>query len=140
MAPQTYNWTCSICAYTWVIQSTNTDPNLTREEATNIIGYPECVNEVYGLMSIDCLTRAFSVMGLKTSHAYLTFDQAYAIARIHTGVINPIGMYHFMAIRGVQGSDIWIANSAEGYCGVYDTLNRSQYNNFGPVQLLWLVP
>jgi len=140
MPQQIYNWTCSIASYTWVVQSTRTDPNLTRDEAANIIGYPECVNELYGLMSIDCLTRAFGVMGLQTSHDFLTFDSAYAICRANTGVINPIGMYHFMAIRGIQADTIWVANSALGYRGVYENISRSQFNNLGPVQLMWLIP
>ena len=140
MEPQVYNWTCSICSWTWVIQSTGTDTDITRSEATDIIGYPECVNEVYGLMSIDCLESAFTFMGLQSTHNFLTFDQAFAIARIYTGVINPVGMYHFMAIRGIQEDTIWVANSARGYRGVYDNLSRSQFNSLGPVQLLWITP
>ena len=137
-----YEWTCSICSFTWVIQATGTDPTLTREQAGLIIGYPNCVNETYGLMSAQCMIDAFSHYGLKSKQEWVTYDQAYAIMREHTGVINPVGMYHFMACRGVDGMDIgdlWVANSAPGYRGVYDTLNRSTFNSLGPTQLIYLI-
>lgn len=142
MAPQVYNWTCSICSYAWVIQSTGMDPNLTRERAAEIIGMPNCVNSTYGLMSTKCMLDAFAYYNLEATAKYVTFDEAYAICREHTGTINPNGMYHFMAIRGTDGmdaGDLWVANSAPGYCGVYDTLTRSQFNSLGPVELVYLV-
>jgi len=46
----------------------------------------------------------------------------------------------YMAIRGVQGSDLWVANSAPGYYGVGDTLSRSQFNALGPVQIIGIRP
>jgi hypothetical protein len=138
MEPQRYSWTCSICSFTWVIQATQYDPELTRQQAAKIIGYPNCVNETYGLMSAQCMVDAFSHFGLKSKQVWVSFDEAYAICREHTGVINPIGMYHFMAIRGIVDSQIWVANSAPGYRGVYDTLTRNQFNNLGPVQLIYL--
>lgn len=138
MAPQQYNWTCSICSYTWVINATGTDPGLTRDEAAQIIGYPNCVNETYGLMSADCMINAFKYYALNAKQAWVTYDQAYAIMEQTTGVINPLGMYHFMAMRGVS-NDLWVANSAPGYHGVYDSLSRSQFNALGPVQVIYLV-
>lgn len=93
-------------------------------------------------MSAQCLIDAFSYYGLRSQQKWVTFDEAYAICRETTGVINPVGMYHFMAIRGIDGidvGDIWVANSAPGYCGVYDSLSRSQFNALSPVQLIYLV-
>lgn len=138
MDPQLYEWTCSVCSYTWVINSSNTDPDLDRETAGEIIGYPGCVNETYGLMSAQCMIDAFAHYGLKAKHGYYTFGEAYSICTAHTGVINPIGMYHFMAIRGVQGGNIWVANSAPGYCGIWDHLGEYDYETLGPVQLIWI--
>jgi len=140
MAPQQQSWTCSICSFTWVINATGTDPSLTRDQAANIIGYPNCVNETYGCMSAQCLIDAYNYFGLEARQAWVTYDQAYSIMSNTTGQINPLGMYHFMAIRGVSGSNLWVANSAPGYDGVWDTLNRTQFNNLGPVQLIYLVP
>jgi len=141
MEPQVYNWTCSIASFTWVINATGTDPNFTRQQAMELIGYPNCVNETYGLMSADCLIRAYSDFDLEAKQAWVTFDQAYSVMSNHTGQINPVGMYHFMAMRGTDHldmGDLWVANSAPGYRGIYDTMTRDQFNSLGPVQLIYL--
>lgn len=113
---------------------------MTYDEALGIIGYPACVNPTYGLMSAECMINAFATVGLHAIQKWCTFGEAYSICEKATGVINPIGMYHFMAIRGVSANSLWVANSAPGYLGVYDILNRSQFNTFSPVQLIYLEP
>jgi len=102
------------------------------------MGYPNCVNETYGLMSQQCIVDEFTRHGLVAHQAWCTFDEAYAIAGSATGTINPTGQFHVMALRGTSGSDIAVANSAEGYYGVYSTLSREQFNALGPVSLVWV--
>jgi hypothetical protein len=138
MAPQSFEWTCSICSLTWVLQATATAPEITRVHVAAAIGYPHCVNEAYGLMSAQCAVDALAGFGLPATQAWVTFDEAYAIAGEHTGLINPTGLYHFMAIRGRQGADLWVANSAMGYGGVGELLPRSQFNAYGPVQVIYV--
>jgi hypothetical protein len=142
MEPQVYEWTCSVCSFTWVINSLNDSskqvPSITREEAAQVIGYPHCVNETYGCMSSQCLIDAFATFGLDAVEAHVTFDQAYAIMGAHTGTINPQGMYHFMACRGLDGGNLWVANSAPGYRGVWDSLTRDAFNALGPVSIIYL--
>jgi hypothetical protein len=138
MAPQQYAWTCSVCSFTWVIDALEQVAAISREAALAILGYPECVNETYGLMNAQCLVDGFGTFGLDAFQAWVTFDQAYAIAREHTGIINPVGMYHVMGIRGVVGQSLSVANSAPGYCGVGELLSRDQFDSFGPVQVVYL--
>jgi|SRR5215471_13502149 len=136
MEQQLYNWTCSICSFTWVCNAIGIP--MDRIQAGSIIGYPSCVNETYGLMSADCLINAFASVNLKAIQGWYTFQEAYSICRDHTGVINPLGMYHFMGVRGVSPSTIWVANSAPGYCGITDDLNKYNYDSLGPTQLIWI--
>ena len=146
MVSQAYGWTCSVCSITWALQSTNTiSPRIdiyeARYEVGMVMGYPNCVNETYGCMSADCVKNTFTHWGLRSRRLWDTFDEAYAICREHTGVINPVGMQHYMAIRGVDGFDIgsiWVANSAPGYRGVWDHLSRDQFNSLGPVEVVYL--
>ena len=148
MAPQAYDWTCSVCSSTWVLQSLGViDPAIdsytARSEVGTRMGYPNCVNETYGCMSTQCVKNVLEAYGIYTKSAYCTFDQAYAIMSHTTGTINPQGMYHFMGIRGVDYSDtgtLWVANSALGYRGVYEEVNRLQFNSLGPVELVYVVP
>lgn len=141
MEPQAYSWTCSVCTYTWVINATGTDPTLDRYTAgEDIIGHPECVNSSYGLMSSQCMIDAFSYYGLNSREYWLTFDEAWALAGKTTGGLSGGGWYHWVGIRGQSGSNIWIANSAPGYKGVWDELSRSQFNSLGPFKAIALVP
>ena len=145
MHPQAYEWTCSVASVTWVLQSTGTayteiDQYTAREEVLHALGYPSCVNETYGAMSSTCLQDGLEQYGLESEQAWVTFDQAYAICSGTTGLINPVGMYHYMAIRGVSGDSLSVANSAEGYCGIWSTLSRAQFNALGPVQVIALRP
>lgn len=138
MEPQAYEWTCSVCSFTWTLNATAIAPELNRPQALEVLTYPECVNEVYGCMSSDCMIEGYRQFDVEALQSWVTFDQAFAICNHYTGLINPQGMYHYMAIRGVQGDKLWVANSAPGYLGVWDTLSRSQFEAYGPVQIVAL--
>lgn len=143
MASQAYNWTCSVCSVTWALQAIGSvDPSLdvyaARQQVGSVMGYPNCVNPTYGCMSSDCVVNTFRSYGLNAKQAWVTYDQAYSICSKYTGVINPQGMYHFMGIRGLDNGAIWVANSAPGYDGVYEILDRATFNALGPVQVIAL--
>jgi hypothetical protein len=104
------------------------------------IGEPENINATYGLMdsSGSQLRRVLDEYGLPSSQGWLTFDYVYAIAEQTTGLMSGGAWYHWVGIRGTYGSTIWIANSAPGYKGIYDTLSREQFNNLGPFSVVYL--
>jgi len=43
-----------------------------------------------------------------------------------------------VAVRGVSGDAIWLANSAPGYRNVWETLDRSQYAALGAWRATWV--
>ncbi len=143
MPGQAYSWTCSVCSTTWVLQATATayqesDVYDARYAVGERMGYPSCVNPTYGCMSTECVIDTLASYGLVARQAWCTFDEAFAIARTNTGVINPQGMYHFMGIRGTSGADIWVSNSAPGYDSVWDNLTRERFNALGPVSVIYV--
>jgi hypothetical protein len=144
MPAQAYGFTCSVCSLTWVLQSTDTahqedDIYDARYAVGERMGYPDCVNQTYGCMSDQCVIDTLASYGLVARQAYVTFDQAYAIARTCTGTINPQGMYHFMALRGANpDGTIGVANSAPNYCGVDQVLTRERFNALGPVSVIYV--
>jgi hypothetical protein len=142
MAPQVYGWTCSACALDWVLRSTGLDPASTREDTVYAIGYPDNINATYGLMdsSGSALREVYSQYGQQTQQGWLDFDAVYDLALRTTGQMSGAAWYHWVALRGVQGDTIWIANSAPGYKGVWDNLNRSDFNRLGGFSVVWLVP
>lgn len=115
-----------------------------REAVTYAIGYPDNINGTYGLMdgSGSQLQRVLlDQTGYNSNQAWgLTFDDVYAIAAEGTpGLMSGAAWYHWVALRGVQGSTIWIANSAPGYKSVWDNLSRDDYNRLGGFSVVWLV-
>jgi hypothetical protein len=143
MAPQTYGWTCSACSLDWVIRAVELVPEYTRPRAVQEIGYPEQINSSVGLTNVDGPGQALmDVLGSyqqATEQGWLDFDTVYEMAQETTGLMSGSAWCHWIAIRGVQGSNIWVANSAEGYKGIYSTLSRSDFSRLGPFNVVFLV-
>jgi hypothetical protein len=140
MDPQQRGWTCSVCSVDWTLRATGLDPDSDRIKAALNVGYPECVNAAVGLSDTQCVVDVLGSYGPEAVQAWVDFDQAYDICANTAGVINGLGMYHFMAIRGVSNGLLWVANSALGYRGVSETISRDQFNNWGlgPWQVVYL--
>ena len=115
------------------MRATKVDPNMDEAAAITAIGYPDNINPTYGLMdgSGPALRAAYGNYNVPTLQAWLSFDAVWTLAGYTTGQISGGAWYHWVSVRGRSGSDIWIANSAPGYDGVYDTLSRDQFNASG---------
>ena len=127
MAEQVYSWTCSICAATWALQATGLNPNAAREQVAYELGYPSCVNASVGLANTDCMVDLFEGYGVPSSREWVDWDRAYEICSTTTGCLNSTRWYHFVAIRGVRNGNLWVANSAPGYQGIWDDVTPSQF-------------
>jgi hypothetical protein len=105
------------------------------------IGYTENINPTYGLMdgSGAELQRVLGEYGQDSAQAWLDFDSVYALARETTGMMSGAVMYHWMSIRGIEGTNLWVANSAPGYKGIYSILSRDDFNRLGGWSVVWLV-
>jgi hypothetical protein len=135
-------WTCSVCAQDWVLRATGVAPNHTRAAGLNEIGFPNNVNETFGLMdgSGSQLRRVYGTYGLESTQAWMHFDDVYAAAGQTTGQMSGGAWYHWVAIRGRDGDNLWIANSAPGYKNVGESLSRNDFNRLGPFSVVLLVP
>ncbi len=134
------SWTCSACALAWVLRATGADPNATEDSEIAEIGEPDNINATYGLMSSagGALRAVYSKYGLSTSQGWLTFDEAWTLAGRTTGQMSGRTWYHWVALRGQDGPNIWIANSAKGYEGISESLSRADFNRLGPFSVVWL--
>jgi len=112
-----------------------------RESTVYEIGYPDNINAQYGLMdgSGAQLQRVLSDYGRPSEQGWLDFDQAYARAAAGPGMMSGAAWYHWVAIRGVQGSTIWVANSAPGYKSVWDNVSREDFARLGGFSVVWLI-
>jgi hypothetical protein len=147
MPGQIYDWTCSACSTEFVERavgvSRGNDVYNNREEVVYAIGYPDNVNGTYGLMDASGaqLQRVlYEQTGQNSQQDYLSFDEVYALGAGGTpALMSGAQWYHWVALRGVQGDQLWIANSAPGYKGVYDHLSRADFNRLGGFSVVWLV-
>jgi hypothetical protein len=148
MVPQVYGWTCSACATDWVVKAAGLSPGsgdvyVDRETMVYDIGYTEQINPWTGLTNVDgpgyALQDVLDGYGQATEQAWLDFDSVYQLAQHTTGMMSGANWYHWVALRGVQGSSIWIANSAPGYAGIWDVLSREDFNRLGGFNVIWLV-
>lgn len=143
---QLYDWTCSACSLDWLKRSAQLvvtdDIYGSREATTYEIGYPDNISPALGLHDANgyALQDALaSHYGVGSDQGWLSFDQTYEIASRAPGMMSGGAWYHWVGVRGVQGSTIWIANSAPGYKGVWDNLSREDFNRLGPFSVVWLV-
>jgi len=141
MPLQEANWTCSGCALAWVMRSTGLDPSMSEWAAISAIGRPDNVNAQVGLVdgSGTQLRRVYSEYGQDTVQEWLDFDSVYDLASYTTGQISGQAWYHWVALRGVDGPNLWIANSAPGYKGIYSILSRDDFARLGGFNVVWLV-
>jgi hypothetical protein len=145
MPGQLYDWTCSACSLEWVKRArglvTVDDIYGSRETTVYEIGYTHNINATYGLMdaSGSALRAVLDGYGQETNQSWLDFDTTYELAQGTPGMMSGAAWYHWVGIRGVQGSNLWIANSAPGYKGIYDTLSRDDFNRLGGFSVVWLV-
>lgn len=146
MPGQLYDWTCSACASEWTTRALfcpyGSDIYTNRETTAYAIGYPNNINPQYGLMDgsgVELQRVIKEQTGRDSEQAFgLDFDTVYSIAEETIGLMSGAAWYHWVGIRGVQGSTIWVANSAEGFKGIYSNLSREDFNRLGGFSVIWL--
>jgi hypothetical protein len=142
MPPQSYSWTCSACSLDWVMRATDIVPEYTRPRAVQEIGYPEQINEQVGLTNANgpgqALMDVLETYGQASRQGWLGFDDVYDQAQVTTGMMSGSVWNHWVAIRGVQGNNLWIANSACGYKGVWEVLSPADFARLGPFNVILL--
>jgi hypothetical protein len=131
MPGQLYDWTCSACATEWLERAEGmprgNDVYANRENVVYAIGYPSNINSTYGLMD-----------GSGSELQRVLADQAYETYSRAPGLMSGAAYYHWVGVRGVQGGNLWVANSAQGYKGIWDVMTRDDYNRLGGFSCIWV--
>jgi len=142
---QLYDWTCSACSLDWLKRAlglvVTDDVYGSRETTVYEIGYPNNISPDVGLHDASgAALRSVlsSIYGVATEQGWLDFDLTYAIASEGPGMMSGAAWYHWVGIRGVQGSSLWVANSAPGYKGIYDHVSREDFARLGGFSVVWL--
>lgn len=140
MAPQVYSWTCSIASTDWLLRATALDPYSSREKVAFELGYPSCVDEWSGLKDTNCIVRVLESFGVDAALEWVDWPRALEIASSTAYILNSTTMYHFMGGRGTtRWGGLWVANSAQGYKNVWETIDAAQWTTLSPWQMVYLV-
>ena len=141
MGVQDFEWTCSIRSLDWMLRATGLNPYSNVVTAAFELGYPSCVDQWSGLKNTQCLVNALSAYGVEARQEWVAWDRAMELATTTAVIWNSTRWYHFVAGRGqLDGELIYIANSAPGYQGIFETINRAQWEQWaGSWQAVWLV-
>lgn len=145
MPAQVYDWTCSACATEYVERGSGAARSDyvygNREAVVYAIGYPDNVNSRHGLSDgsgAELQRVLHEHAGLDTQQGWLSFDEAYDTYSRTFGLMSGGNWYHWVAVRGTSGSNLWIANSAPGYRGVWDVLSRADFDRLRPFSCIWI--
>jgi hypothetical protein len=132
--PQTLDWSCSACSLAWLNRAMGIQLAQDEYAAVDYIGDPQNINSTYGLMDAsggrlrDCLRE----QGVAAVNGWWTWDQAAQLATGMGLLIGGVGWNHWVGVRKFDGVQLQIANSAQGWMGVYTTLSAGQWNSLGP--------
>lgn len=131
---QTLDWSCSACSLSWLHRAMGIQIAQDEYSAIEYIGDPDNINSVYGLMDASGgrLRECLREQGVAAANGWWTWDQAVGLST-HMGLlIGGVNWNHWVGVRGWDGSSLQLANSAEGWMGVYSTLSAGQWNALGP--------
>jgi hypothetical protein len=131
---QTADWTCSACALAWMNLSLYIDVATDEWSAVDYIGTPSNINSEWGLMdgSGSRLAACLTEQGAPAFTGWLDFATTYALATRMPLLIGGQAWYHWVGVRGIEGNDLAIVNSAPGWMGIYDTLGEANFGALGP--------
>ena len=132
--PQTADWTCSACALAWLNRALGIDHATDEWSAVDYIGNPENINSTYGLMdgSGAVLASRLREQGAPALTAWPSWEETRNLAWNMPLLIGGVNWYHWVGVRCSLEDGLFLANSAEGYSGVYETLEEDQWIALGP--------
>lgn len=132
--PQSLDWSCSACSLAWLNRALGIQWATVEMSAVSYIGTPANINSTYGLMDgsgtrlVECLRE----QGAPAFNFWPSWEQAYELAVIMPLLLGGVGWNHWVGVRGVADGLLSLANSAEGWAGVYDTLASPDWDRLGP--------
>lgn len=142
---QDWDWDCSQESAQWCLRSWGRTPDDDWMEQS--LQDQGVVTPQYGLMDAsgagmaDWFNREYGEFGyLASNEASVTFDDVAAEAAMlsHPVMIGGRAWCHWVGCRGYSAGLLLLANSADGYMGVGQTLSRGQWDALGSFSMVRL--
>lgn len=134
MPAQTADWTCSACSLAWMNRALHIAYADTEWGAVDYIGNPTNINPSYGLMDgsgrrlAECLTE----QGAPSFVCWPSWDSAMVMASKYGLLLGGVQWCHWVVGRYTDGTLLYLANSAEGWQGVTDSMGKGDWDRLGP--------
>ena len=144
---QDQSWDCSQQSISWALYSWGRTPDDDWMEqsmmAEGVISAADGCLDRSGAGLAAWVNRHYGEDGYvaeSVGDGLITFDDiaAEAATMSHPLAVSGWGWYHWSGVRGydVENDLLLLANPADGYMGVYQTLSRSDFNRLGPWSLV----
>jgi len=144
--PQDYPWDCAACSTAWALRTIGLD--YSEQDVIQGLGSGR-ISPTLGLLDASG-AGLVEFLGEVGVHAENDSDSSWgdvvAAAGFQPMVIGGRAWCHWVAVRmgsvavgGSAGLPLALMNSANGYLGVYQTLDEYQFNNLGPFSAVWFV-
>lgn len=142
---QNHDWDCSEEAIRWCLLAWGRTPDDSWMEASliqaGVVTPASGCTDASGAGLASWVNREYAEFGYRAENEpYTDFDAVATEARTHKHplAIGGRGWYHWSGVRGYDEllDCLQLANPANGYRGVYQTLSRAQWDQLGPFSLV----
>jgi len=141
---QSDDWSCSVYTTTWMLRATANDE--TWSSVSNRMLSTGRVSQAQGLSDASGAGLAQTLREMATgspdvgSTPSASFDEVAAKAGEMAVGIGGRAWNHWSAVRGYDAKRdvLLLANSAPGYRGVSQTLDRGQFRSLGGMSMVWM--
>jgi hypothetical protein len=142
--PQDYPWDCAACSTAWAMRTVGYE--VTEQDVIAGLG-PGRISPTYGLLDASGagLVSYLGEMGITAeNNASATWSDVLAAAGFQPMVIGGRSWCHWTAVRmgtlAINRPDLdllALMNPADGYMGVYQTLDPLAFAELGPFSAVW---
>lgn len=147
--PQPNDWSCALQSVQWLLRSigrnpdasdTTNDPWLTSQLVPNIIRPDVGLRNATGEDLAAWITREYGhEMGFTAYASPVRFDDVAAGAGVNPTMIGGRGWNHWSGVRALRSDgQLRLANPADGWKGVGQTMSREQFDALGPFTAVWI--
>lgn len=138
---QTGAWQCSAASTAWVLRSLGFD--YSQDDVVGLLRAmsPAAISEQNGLSNADgsALVALLRGLGLEANNAWLSYEDALAMAGNKPLAMGGATFYHWVAVRGRTGEVLRLANPDQtNYHAVGQTLDRQQFASLGRFAGVWV--
>jgi hypothetical protein len=142
---QTDDWSCSVAAATWALRSLGHTVEYRdleqREQDAGIVSTAEGLRDGTGGPLADWLSAEFGIVtGYDAGVRWEWLVEHAGTMPILLGGRRWGHWGHWVGVRTVEDGVLTLANPAEGYAGIFETLTEREFYNVGPCSAVWLAP